>query len=117
MDIPKLYEEIEVDYNIIIKRLRKEELIEKYLGLLVADDSFKHLQTAIEAKNYEEVFKAAHTIKGMALNLELTPLAKASAGLSDYLRGCGYIPENETIVDEKYQNIMEEYERIQKLIH
>lgn len=117
MDIQKFYEAIGVDYNIIIKRLRKDYLIEKYLRLIVTDDNFAHLEKAVDHGNYEEAFKAAHTIKGMALNLELTPLAEASADLSGYLRDHCFAPDDAAVVTEKSQKIIGIYENIQNLIN
>lgn len=116
MNIQQFYEALEVDYNIIKKRLRKDELIEKYLHMIIEDTSFACLKAAVEKKDYVQVFKAAHTIKGMALNLELVPLVKASANLSDYLKNCSCSPENSTIVDEMSLKIIEEYENIQNLV-
>ena len=73
MEFQTFYENIGADYQVVLQRLRKESLIDKYLHLLLKDPVFETLEHAVESNDHEEIFRAAHTIKGMALNLELPP--------------------------------------------
>lgn len=86
MDLKEFYESMGVDYQRVLDRLRKEERIEKYLRLMIKDDNFMKLSQAIESHDYENAFRAAHALKGISLNLDLQPLARALEGLVEYLR-------------------------------
>ncbi|RHR26706.1 Hpt domain-containing protein [Clostridium sp. AF19-22AC] len=116
MDIQKFYETIGVDYNLVLRRLLREHLIDKYLHLFLKDNNFDRLGKALEARDYEEAFKAAHTLKGLSLNLELTPLAEAAAELSDYLRPLTAEALDPDEVEKKYEKVKTEYETIKNLI-
>lgn len=116
MELKTFYENLGADYNIVLRRLLRESLIYKYLNMLIKDPSFETLQNAVESEDFEEIFRAAHTIKGMALNLELPPLAAAASDLTEYLR---YIASGEadiSVVKEKYEKIRNEYETVRKLM-
>ena len=41
----------------------------------------------MEAKNWKDVFLAAHTLKGVAQNLGFDALYRASSALTEHLRG------------------------------
>lgn len=117
MDIQKFYETIGVDYTRVLRRLMKEQLVDKYLHLFLEDKSFDRLEKAMEAQDYEEAFKAVHTLKGLSLNLELTPLSDAAAELSGYLKfqTAETLKQNEA--EEKYKKVKTEYETIKNLIY
>lgn len=117
MDIQKFYETIGVDYTRVLRRLMKEQLVDKYLHLFLEDKSFDRLEKAMEAQDYEEAFKAVHTLKGLSLNLELTPLSDAAAELSGYLKfqTAETLKQNEA--EEKYKKVKIEYETIKNLIY
>ena len=96
--------------------IKSTSTVHKYLNMLIKDPSFETLQNAVESEDFEEIFRAAHTIKGMALNLELPPLAAAASDLTEYLR---YITSGEadiSVVKEKYEKIRNEYETVLKLM-
>ena len=82
MDLQNFYKAIGVNYNTVLRRLRREDLIEKYLKLFLKDQTFILLAEAKENGDYQQLFGAAHTIKGLALNLELSPLADAASSLT-----------------------------------
>ena len=44
------------------------------------------------SQDYEQAFRAAHTIKGVAQNLSFTALYQSASALSEALRG-GFTPE------------------------
>ncbi len=51
------------------------------------DPSYSNLEKAIQEQNAEEAFRAAHTLKGLCLNLGFDRLYKVSAELTEKLRG------------------------------
>ena len=80
------YEEMGADYAEAIRRIGSDERIRKYLGILRRDDSMNVLRRALLEGDTDAAFRAAHTIKGSALNLGLSPLADSSSRLTDALR-------------------------------
>lgn len=48
--------------------------------------------TAVRTQDAETAFRAAHTLKGVALNLGLTDLAEAAAAMTEALRGRTALP-------------------------
>ena len=86
MNIREIYENIGADYNAALRRFLNEERIEKYLLLMMKDGTMDQLKQAVEKQDYENAFRAAHSLKGISLNMEMTLLAEASSALSDYLK-------------------------------
>jgi HPt (histidine-containing phosphotransfer) domain-containing protein len=58
----------------------------RFLGKFLNDKSFEALCTAMEQKNVEEAFRAAHTLKGVSQNLALTKLGRSVERLTERLR-------------------------------
>ena len=62
------------DYDVTMSRfMGKETLYMKILGMMFQDENLKKLGTAIEENDLDAAFEAAHTLKGVAGNLGLTP--------------------------------------------
>ena len=65
----------------------------------VDDGSYQLLLDSMASQNYEDAFRAAHTIKGVCQNLGLTRLLNSSSQLSEALRH-GYTPEADGLVEQ-----------------
>ena len=105
MTLKECYAAMGGDYDEAIGRLRSERLVQKFVLKFLNDQSFELLCTSMESGNYEEAFRAAHTIKGVCQNLAFTALGKSSSALSEALRH-GYTPEADGLaeqVKEDYQ--------------
>ena len=63
------------------------------------DGSFDLLLQSMETENWEEAFRAAHTIKGMCQNLDFTRLYRSSSALSEALRH-GVTPEAPGLLEQ-----------------
>ena len=92
MTLKECYEKMEANYEEVIGRLRSERLVQKFALKFLDDPSYRLLITSMEEKNYEEAFRAAHTIKGVCQNLDFTTLYHSSAQLCEALRN-GFQPE------------------------
>ena len=57
--------------------LKDEELYAVCLSAFESDEGFAELGEALKNQDYQQAFDAAHTIKGVAGNLGLTPLFEA----------------------------------------
>ena len=76
--------------------------------LKVAEDkSFDNLCENLKTRNIEEAFRAAHTLKGVGLNLSLTRLHKSASAMTEALRGkTEYSADFEPLFDK----VKEDYE-------
>lgn len=81
-------EELGADVDNTIHRfMGKETLYLNFLGKFKKDQSFANIEKYLEEKNPEEVFKSAHTLKGVAANLGLDPIANLASDLTELFRG------------------------------
>ena len=79
MTIKEFYAQIGEDDQDVVKRLGSEALIRRLILKFA-------LQEALEQQNTETAFRAAHTLKGVAVNLGFTRLYHAAAALTEVLR-------------------------------
>ena len=86
MTVEKCYEVMKGDYKDVLSRLVTDERIKKFLIKMLSDPSFVQLCDAMDKKNMEDAFRAAHTLKGISKNLALTALASSSGNLTEALR-------------------------------
>ena len=87
MTVKECYEIMKGDYDDVLSRLRTDERIKKFLMRVPDDTSFVELCNALEKKDLESAFRAAHTLKGVSKNLSLSNLAYSSSNLTEALRG------------------------------
>lgn len=86
----EFYAVIGSEYSAMLSRMRTEERVHKFLKLFEKDDSFSNLCQALGEQNYESAFRAAHTLKGLSLNLSFDALAVSSSALAECLRNPPY---------------------------
>ena len=65
------------DYQNTLNRFPNEAFIKKFVLKFLDDNSYANLKEAIAAGNVEEAFRAAHTLKGVCLNLGFDNLYKS----------------------------------------
>ena len=111
MTLQECYAAMGGNYNDAIGRLRSERLVQKFILKFAADGSFNLLCRSLEEKNYEEAFRAAHTIKGVCQNLDFTRLYQSSSQLSEALRN-GFTPEAPALAEQVKQDYQQTIEAI-----
>ena len=113
LTIQEVYEEIGGDYNDVIKRLRKPELVEKFTKKFLDDMSFNDLKKALDDENLEDGFRAVHTLKGVCLNLSYTSIFEVANELTEMLRPGNGEPVMEEVfealerLEERYNVVIE----------
>lgn len=90
--------------GILERFLEDEELYASCIETFYADTGFNDLGIAIINKQYEDAFNYAHTLKGVAGNMGLTPLYNSIVILVESLRYKDYLK-----IEEQYDSIMKEY--------
>ena len=86
MTIEECYSSFGGDYAGVMSRLMKEDRVLKYTSRFCAGNDYEQIVGAIEVEKWEEAFRLVHNLKGVSLNLGLTPLGDASHILCEALR-------------------------------
>ena len=86
MSLKTCYDALGGNYEQALERLRSERLVQKYVLRFLDEKSYETLTQAIAAKNGEEAFRAAHTIKGVCLNMSFDRLLASAEALTEALR-------------------------------
>ena len=99
MNLRECYEALGGDYEDVLGRLRTEKLVQKFVLKFLNDKSYELLRKSLETGDYEEAFRASHTIKGVCQNLGFTRLGDFSSSLTDALRD-GWSDGAEALVEK-----------------
>ena len=99
MTLQECYAAMGGDYEGVMGRLRSERMVQKFVLKFLADGSYDLLLSSAAAADWQEAFRAAHTIKGVCQNLSFTSLYEVSNRLNEALRN-GPTPEAPGLVEE-----------------
>lgn len=99
MTLQECYAAMGGDYAGVTSRLPTERMVQKFVLKFLNDGSYDLLVRSMEAEDYAEAFRAAHTIKGMCQNLSFTVLGRSSSTLAEALRN-GYTPEADPLLEQ-----------------
>jgi len=99
MTLQECYAAMGGNYEEVLGRLRSDRLIQKFVLKFMDDGSYQLLLDSMASQNYEDAFRAAHTIKGVCQNLGITRLLDSSSRLSEALRH-GYTPEADPLLEQ-----------------
>ena len=113
MTLQECYAAMGGNYDDAIGRLRSERLVQKFVLKFLNDGSHDLLLRSIEEKNYEEAFRAAHTIKGVCQNLSITKLGASSSALAELLRGGNWSDEAAALAEETSRDYQKTISAIQ----
>jgi chemotaxis protein histidine kinase CheA len=87
MTTKECYEKIGSNYDSVLSRFGNEALVKRFALKFLKDPSYADLKEALEVHDAERAFRAAHTLKGVCLNLGFDRLYETSAALTEDLRG------------------------------
>ena len=115
MNTRECYEAMGANYENVLSRLGSEAMVQRFALKFLNDSSFGNLKAALEKQDTEEAFRAAHTLKGVCLNLGFDNLFTVSSELTELLRG-GEMNGSEELfskVKEQYEITTEAIRRLQ----
>ncbi len=93
MYIKQIYESLELDPTDVLHRFGDNEMmLEKFLGKFLNDQTFLSLEAAIQEENWEEVFRSAHTLKGICGNFDFKDLYSLSSNIVEEYRANNFKP-------------------------
>ncbi len=106
MELKECYAKMGGDYEAIFQRLRQEERVKKFLSLFPKDPNYQLLADSFAAGDWPTAFRAAHSLKGVSLNLALSRLAESSSELTEDLRSGAPSPEAPAL----FERVKQDYE-------
>lgn len=86
ISLQQVYESIGADYKGVLERLPSEDFVRRFALKFLDDQSFAQLQQAMQARDAEAAFRAAHTLKGVCQNLGFDNLYRPASELTEALR-------------------------------
>ena len=111
--LEQFYSSVEADAGEIIARLGgMPQLVERFLGKFLSDESFGRLCAALDAGETKNAFREAHTLKGVCANLGIQSLYVKASAVTELLRA--------EKLDEAKQALPElaaEYKRVVELMN
>ncbi len=90
MNVRECYDAIKGDYDDVKTRLLSDARIRRFALMFLRDSSMDELRAALSKTDYEKAFQAAHTLKGVCLNLGLKGLYEPTAKITELLRNSRY---------------------------
>lgn len=109
MTMKEAISNININEEALLRRFSgNRALMEKYIRKFPEDKTYHSLANSLEEKNYEEMLKAAHTLKGIAANLGFDKLYESCSKMVENLRTGQREDALQNSVDivEEYQNIV-----------
>ncbi len=107
MNVREFYEATGGDYEDVKKRFLTDARISKFALMFLRDTSMEELRAAMEMEDCEKAFQAAHTLKGVCLNLGFSGLLKPVDVITELLRA-GAFEQAEPVmasVEEMYKAV------------
>ena len=89
----------------------------RFLKMFPSDPNYENLGKNLEAGDYGEAFKCAHTLKGVSANLGLEPVQNAVSGLVEALRGKKAEEVDAAAADAMWRELKEIYEKFIEIIN
>lgn len=86
MTVKEFYDAAGGGYEEIYAKFKADATISSFLNLLKRDTSYATLTEKLEAGDAEAAFVAAHTLKGVVLNLNLAGLNAPVCSITEALR-------------------------------
>lgn len=117
----EFYDLIGGDYSETIKRLMRDSLVRKFVLKFKDDTTFSVLKNALSNDDMSAAFSAAHTLKGVALNLAFKKLSENAIVLTDMLRPANINSHSHeeimnafTYVESEYNNVLEAIKKLEE---
>ena len=110
MTIKEFYTSINVNPEDVLHRFANNEaMLAKFLKKFLDDKTYQDLTLAVEEKDWETTFRAAHTLKGLAGNFGFSQLFELSSAVVERYRAQDYdaIPEWFSKLQVCYLDIVE----------
>lgn len=108
MTTRECYEAMNENYEEVLERIGSDGILRKFVIKFLEDRSYTDLVEGIREADGEKAFRAAHTLKGICLNLGFDQLYAVSAEITEKLRGRDTADVDALLkdVDRQYKNVV-----------
>ena len=103
MTTTELYGQIGGDYADVLKRFNSDAMVKRFAIKFLKDESFEKLCIAMAERNTDTAFRAAHTLKGICLNLGFGDLYRVSSAITEALRKKNFLKESATATIRSFE--------------
>lgn len=86
MNLRECYAALDADYEDVMERFLREEVVLRFLRKLEQNPDYERMLTAYEQKDYAGVFTTTHNLKSVCGTLGLKPLAKCFYDICEEVR-------------------------------
>ena len=114
MKLEEFYELSGGDFEDVKNRLGSAEMIKKFVQKFALDDSFERMKNGLCENDAKEAFRAAHTLKGVCLNLGFGNLYKPVCEITELLRA-GDLESAKSVLPEVEKNLVGLVTLVEKL--
>ena len=90
MNLKGCYTKFGGDFDEVLGRLRREQTVLKFVYKFLDDKSFHLFEASMGNKDYEEAFRAVHTLKGICQNLSFSKLYESSYQMTNEFKNNNY---------------------------
>lgn len=103
------------NYGEVIRRLQDEKRVARFVMLFKKDPGFEELEMSLTQGDAASAFRAAHTLKGVCLNLGFDRLFNHVNDVTELLRGGDTVRAQEEMppLRECYREIIEAIDKLQ----
>ena len=107
MDVKGFYTEIGGNYKDALAIMMNDMLISRMLSKFINGDSVPQMISQYEQKDYRALFASAHSLKGVAGNLALSPLYELASIITEATRN-----SDDVNLDNEISKLKSTYEGI-----
>lgn len=86
MTAKEFYDQTGGDYKGTLARFMDEKRIIRFVGMFLRDPSYQDLKESLGRENRDDAFLAAHTLKGVCLNVGFSRLYDHACAVTEALR-------------------------------
>lgn len=87
MTVKEIYDACGGGYEVMLSKFHSDNIIGTFLKMFLKDGSFNQLVEELGKNDAEGAFKAAHSLKGVVLNLNLEGMIPHVHAVTEALRG------------------------------
>lgn len=112
MQLKECYDSFGGSYELVNGRIHNDDLLGKLVCKFPADPSYEVLLRSMNNSDYASAFRAAHTLKGICLNLSFVRLGDKVTELTNALR-----KDTDELIDKEQcdvllQQVITEYQAV-----
>lgn len=116
MEVKECYEAFGGSYESVKQRIPTDTIIKKFMLKFLEEPTFLNLSRALESGEYEEAFRAAHSLKGVSVNLGFNNLGNSAGTLTELLRKSGEKSIHKEDWEEIFARVSEDYNTLVECI-